>query len=89
MRIESLLSSLEQELRLPPEKRGTGASNQSLHGVITSLQRANHMLSAGQAGEAQELFERAAHLVGDTWSFTSQLGIRVLEYRSFTGISRE
>lgn len=80
MRIESLLSSLEEELALPPDKRGTGASSQSLHGVITSLQRANQMLSAGQPARAQELFERAAHLVGDTWSFTSELGVHVLKY---------
>jgi Flp pilus assembly protein TadD len=80
VRIESLLSSSEKELRLPPEKRGTGASDKSLHGVITSLQRAEQLLSAGQTGRAQESFKRAAHLVGDNWSFTSELGVHVLEY---------
>ncbi|WP_314195302.1 hypothetical protein [uncultured Arthrobacter sp.] len=80
MQIENLLTSLQEELQLAREARLSGASDLSLQSVMGLLQRADKLASAGQSEKARELFDSAARQVADSWSFSSVLGIEVLEF---------
>ncbi len=79
MQIENLLASLNEELRLAKEQRSTGASDQSLQSVLSLLQRAGTLAASGQSDSAQKLLDAAARQVSDSWSFTSTLGMKVLD----------
>jgi hypothetical protein len=78
MQIAELVHSLTEELQLAEGERDTGASDSSLRSVISLLQRAEHSVSSGQSELAKELFESAARLVSDSWSFNTVLGTEVL-----------
>jgi hypothetical protein len=80
VQIESLLTSLREELALSKENRDTGASDLSLQTVINLLRRAETSAASGQAENAKEALSAAARQVGDSWSFSSTLGIAVLEF---------
>jgi hypothetical protein len=80
VQIENLLTSLDEELQLARDARRSGASDLSLQSVIGLLQRADKLANAGQAEKARELFDSAARQVVDSWSFSSVLGIEVLEF---------
>lgn len=79
MQIEFLLASLNEELGLAREHRSTGASDLSLQAVASLLQRADTLTASGQWANANELFHAAARQVSDSWSFSSRLGMEVLE----------
>ncbi len=78
--IEDLLASLDEERRLAKEERATGASDASLQSVASLLQRADALAASGQFDNAQDLLDAAARQVSDSWSFTSALGVEVLEF---------
>jgi hypothetical protein len=82
MQIAELVHSLTEELQLAEGERDTGASDSSLRSVISLLQRAEHSVSSGQSELAKELFESAARLVSDSWSFNTVLGTEVLGLRN-------
>jgi ABC-type uncharacterized transport system involved in gliding motility auxiliary subunit len=85
-RFENLLTSLGEELKLAWEARLSGASDLSLQSVISLLQRADKLANAGQSEKARELLDSASRQVVDFWSFSSVLGIEVLEFaRSVEG----
>ena len=86
MKIEELLTSLGEELKLARKACLSGASDLSLKSVISLLHRADGLVNAGQSEKARELFDSAARQVADSWSFSSVLGIEVLEFaRSVEG----
>jgi hypothetical protein len=82
MQIAELVHSLTEELQLAEGERDTGASDSSLRSVISLLQRAERSVSSGQSELAKELFESAARLVSDSWSFNTVLGTEVLGLRN-------
>jgi hypothetical protein len=78
--IENLLASVNEERRLAKEERATGASDVSLQSVASLLRRADTLAASGQSDNAQDLLDAAARQVSDSWSFTSMLGVEVLEF---------
>jgi hypothetical protein len=80
VKIEELLTSLGEELKLARKARLSGASDLSLQSIISLLQRADGLVNAGQSENARELFHSAARQVADSWSFSSFLGIEILEF---------
>lgn len=78
--LESLLTSLEEELRLSEENRTTGASDLSLQTVLDLLRSAEKTATSGHAAKAKDALSLAARQVSDSWSFCSTLGIAVLEF---------
>jgi hypothetical protein len=80
VQIKNLLASLNEELRLAKEQRSTGASDLSLQSVVSLLQRGDTLAASGQWANANELFDAAARQVSDSWSFSSRLGVEVLEF---------
>jgi hypothetical protein len=79
VQIQNLLASLNEELGLAKEQRSTGASDLSLQSVVSLLQRGDTLTASGQWANAKELFDAAARQVSDSWSFSSRLGMEVLE----------
>lgn len=80
MQNKELLSRLEGELKLPPAKRDTGASDVSLNSVISLLQRADKLAGASQPSTAEAILDAAARQVSDSWSFSSVLGAEVFDF---------
>lgn len=80
MQPEDLIQVLKSDLDKPQQDRETGASDVSLKSVISLLQEGGGPANNDHAAQALDAYNSAAHLISDSWSYSSVLGAEVLAF---------
>lgn len=77
-RLTDLAASLRAERALPPDRRGTGASDAALDGAAARVERASALLADGSGERALERLAEVSWQVTDSWQWRSPLSMEVL-----------
>lgn len=75
--LESLMTTIRQELERPSAERSTGATDTSLALAASQCQAAVDAAIEGRADEARGLLRSMARRAVDEWSLTSPVTVEV------------